>query len=56
VTATQLTTLLTFYSCNNNHPEDGSNSGRIDSKNIVNTIHHKHWSAFCWLFIYYGSD
>ena len=23
---------------------------------IVNKIHHKHCSALCWLFIYYGSD
>jgi len=25
-------------------------------KNFVNKIYHKHWSAFCWLFIYYISD
>jgi len=23
-------------------------------ENIVNKIHIKHWSKFCWLFIYYG--
>jgi hypothetical protein len=23
---------------------------------IVNKIHHRHWSACCWLFIHYGPD
>jgi len=23
---------------------------------ITNTIHHKHWSAFCWLFVHCGPD
>jgi len=25
-------------------------------ENLVNKIHHSHWSAFCWLFIYYEPD
>ena len=25
-------------------------------ENIVNKIHHKHWSAFCCLFIYYETN
>jgi len=25
-------------------------------ENIVNKIHHIYRSAFCWLFVYYGSD
>jgi len=25
-------------------------------ENIMNKIHHKHCSAFRWLFIYYGPD
>jgi hypothetical protein len=58
VTATQVTTSVPLYSCNNNTTPkmDATAAAKRVGENIMNKIHHKHISAFRWLFIYYGSD
>ena len=51
--ATQLTTLVSLYSCNNITLKMAAQHVCED---IVNKIHHKHCSAICWLFVYYGPN
>jgi cell division protein YceG involved in septum cleavage len=58
VTATQLTKIVPFYSCNNNTTlkMTATAVAKHVGQNIMNKIHHKHRRAFRWLFIYYGPD
>jgi len=54
VTATQLTTFVRLYSCNNNITlKMAANSGRNVLVRKVWIKYIKHWYAFCWLFIHY---
>ena len=57
VTATELTTFVLLYSCNNNITlKMVAERQKEVGENLVNNIHHKHSSAFCLLFMYFGSD
>jgi len=48
--ATQLTTFVSLYSCYITLKMAAKHVGEV----TVNKIHHKHCSAICWSFIYYG--
>ena len=58
VTKTQLTKIVYLYSCNNNTTLKTAATAvaKHVGQNIMNKMHHKHRSAFRWLFIYYGPD
>ena len=57
VTATELTTFVLLYSCNNNITlKMVAERPKQVGENLVNNIHHKYCSAFCLLFMYFGSD
>jgi len=51
--ATQLTTFVSLYSCNNITLKMAV---KHVGEDIVNKIHHEHCSAVCRLFICYGPD
>jgi hypothetical protein len=58
VATTQLTTFVPLYYCNNNATLKmaATAAAKHVGENIMNKIHHKHRSAFRWLFMYYGPD